>query len=175
MGETVALVGILALFVVLIICAVKESRVTGKYKAFGVYGRIRAYLAMDFFAAGIAMIVMAFIPGMAEMGSPLLSALVGLLITAAGLAIYVWTYLTCPDFLKKGLIVSMLITGIGVTVKISVFFLGFVWTLIGPREIVTEDGRTLYEMDGKVYNGSAEEVGVLSNDRQRVLFTKSGY
>lgn len=119
----VAVVGIgLAIF-----CAFKESKLTAIYKANKVYGRITAYLAMDLTLVGILGLLSVFIPAIKEMNAtPLLA-----LLLIPGIGLYALAFVKCPQSLKSKCIPSMIISGIGVTMKICVFFLPFVWKMAG--------------------------------------------
>lgn len=101
-------------------------------KANKVYGRVKAYLALDFTFGGLAIAIGSWIPtegASAGFGSKLLSCLVGLAIAAVGVLFYLHSYRKCPDGLKKKCIPSMLLTGLGISMKIAVFFLPAVWKL----------------------------------------------
>lgn len=120
--------------VLAIVCAVQESKVTAPYKAYKVYGRLSAYLALDFAFAGLMSLVMAVV-GLVT-GEELDSGMSGLaavgfgvVLTALGVLLYLRAYKKCPDFLRKKCILSMIMTGLGVSVKICLFFLPFVWKL----------------------------------------------
>ena len=127
-------------FVLAVLCAVKESKITGTYKANKVYGRITAYLSLDFVLVGVMCLISVFVPPLQEtigMGFPgnLLMAVVMLALAA----LLFWNALRkCPPALKKKCIPSMLISGMGVTLKLCVFFLPFVWKLSGaPVSVVS--------------------------------------
>lgn len=149
----------IAFLVICAVCAVKESKVTGTYKAFGVYGRIAAYFSM-FAPLGLIMFVVSFFEDSFadQRWTMLILALVGTLF-------YVFAYLKCPAFLKKKLIISMLISGLGVSIKICLFFIGAVWTLVGPQEMQDSDGKTVYVYEGEVYDGDGNHVGTANPDR----------
>ena len=158
----------------MVVCAFKESSTTGLYKAFGVYGRIRAYLFIDFVFAGIAMIfaVLAMPFGGENLGitNTILYLVGGVVLLVLGAGIYLMTYARCPDMLKGKLLISMLISGWGVAMKVAVFFIGFVWAIAGPQEFVDTSGRTVYVYDGDVYTGDGTKVGVVDpNDRNRYI------
>lgn len=134
------MIGVLGVIFV-IICvasAFMEGKTTGLYKYIGVYGRLRAYLLVDFIFAGCAMILRAFIPGLAGAADNTLAGTAGsVLLGIALIALSVWLYLSarakCPMQYQGKLLPSMLISGLGVTAKICVFFLPFVWELSVPR------------------------------------------
>lgn len=111
-------------------CAAKEGAITGRYKANKVYGRFTAYLALDFTMVGIVGILGLFVPALKVEDLPILGAIVCL---ALGILLYLIAYLKCPQTLKKMCIPCMIISGLGVTIKIAVFFLPFVWKLDIPE------------------------------------------
>ena len=149
----------IAFLVLCVVCAAMESKVTGTYKAFGVYGRVSAYFSM-FAPMGLGMFIASFfVPEFAaERWMMLILALVGAVF-------YVVAYLKCPDFLKKKLIISLLISGFGVCIKVCFFFIGAVWSLVGPQEMEDSDGRTVYVYDGEVYDGGGNHLGKVNPDR----------
>ncbi len=160
---------VLIVFLVLvIICAFKESKTTGLYKSYGVYGRLKAYLALDFALLGIAALIggiaLPFLSGdlkeVVDQGIPPIAMIAfGLVFLALGVAIYYFTYRKCPDELKGKCIISMIISGMGVACKIAVFFLPFVWALSAPAggftggvsvPVATEEKKTeVYSIDDK--------------------------
>ena len=144
--------------VLLIICAFREIKVTGTFKAFGVYGRLKAYLFIDMLAVGIASIVLAFMDK-PMIGSKLVSILAGIGFLVIAVLIYLSTLAKCPDFLKGSLLISMLITGFGVTAKIAVFFVGAVWVLTGPQQITGSDGNTYLKHGSDIYTMDGKRVG----------------
>lgn len=163
----VGIILVLVFLALAVICAFKESKVTGPYKACKVYGRFKAYLALDFTFAGLTMAVASLIgtitgsESMKESGMyGVVSILMGLVLVALGVLLYWTSYKKCPDFLKKKCVVSMLITGLGVTMKICVFFLGFVWSVTMPQTFTTEDGNEVYVFaDGDVYDPATGKTG----------------
>ncbi len=164
---------LLIIFAVLcIICAFQESAVTGLYRAFGVYGRVKAYLALDLTLAGVLLILIPiaslFVPQLAEdvsgIGSVFLYLTGGAICLAIGILLYWTTLAKCPPMLKDRCIISMVISGMGIAVKAGIFFLGFVWKLVGPREMVDENGNTVYVFDNDVYSAGGEKIGVLTDN-----------
>lgn len=145
--------------IIFIVCAIKESSTTGLYKFFGVYGRLKAYLFIDMVGAGIAMIVSAFIPGLDLEYSPIMMVLIGVVCLAIGILIYITTALKCPAGLKSRLLISMIISGLGIAMKIVVFFLFFVWKIYGPQEMVTSSGETVYRIGSDIYDASGNRLG----------------
>lgn len=155
------LVAAIAFLVLVLICALKESKRTTLYKAFNVYGRLKAYIFVDFLGAGIAMLVMGIIGSKLDLPR-WLAIILGVVLIAIAVLIYILTAKKCPDGLKKGLLISMLITGFGVAVKIAIFFIAAVWVLSTFETISGEDefgGKTSYiSMNGKVYNTDGRVV-----------------
>jgi len=139
----------------------KESKVTGLYKTFGVYGRIAAYFGL-FCPIGLVMFVVSFF--VEEL--TIVEGLTFLAMAALGGLIYWNAYRKCPGFLKKKCIPSMMLSGFGVCIKICVFFLGFVWALVGPQEMQDADGNAVYLYGGEVYDGAGNHLGTASADRQ---------
>lgn len=143
------------------VCALKESKVTGLYKTFGVYGRLAAYFGL-FCPMGLGMFIASFF---AEEFS--LAASLGFLALAVlGGLIYFNAYRKCPAFLRRRCIPSMLLSGLGVCIKICVFFLGFVWRLTGPQEMTDSSGNVVYLYSGEVYDSAGNHIGTASADRQ---------
>lgn len=160
------------ILVALILCAVKDSSVTGTYKAFGVYGRILAYLFVDgvtVACAGLFGLLGIFGGHRADIGTSLLLALLGV---AMAIVIYWFVLQRCPDMLKDRLLISLLISGFGVVTKISCFFIGAVWVLVSPREMVDEDGHAVYVINNDVYDVGGRKVGEVDpHDSSRYLRT----
>lgn len=157
----------IAFLIICAICAVKESKVTGLYKAFGVYGRIAAYFAI-YCPLGIGAFIASFFIDEIPKGQGFL-----LLIPASIGAFLCWNaYRKCPGVLKKKCIPSMMISGLGVVVKIFLFFCGFVWKITGPQEMQDESGNTVYVYNGDVYDGNGDKIGVASADKKSYIATK---
>ena len=157
--EAVMGVGAIVGVLFFIFCAVKESSTTGLYKFYGVYGRFKAYLFIDMILAGPAMIIMTFVPSDSAELSPFVSILVGLACLAIGILIYITTAAKCPPDLRKKLLISMIISGCGVAMKVVVFFLAFVWAIYGPQEMTTADGETVYKIGSDVYDAGGSHIG----------------
>lgn len=123
----------------LVYCSTQESKVFSPYKEHRVFGRIKAYLALDFVTAGFYLWLASSFAGLftslapANMG--LIGVLSGAILFGVGLFFYASAYAKCPVELRSKCIVSMIIVGLGVTVKICLFFLPFIWkvaTYSGP-------------------------------------------
>lgn len=165
--EILALPAALAYLIFCAVCAAKESKVTGLYKTFGVYGRVAAYFSL-FCPLGIIMFIVSFFID----AIPVAQGFLFLILSVFG-AFIIWNaYRKCPAFLKKKLIPSMILSGFGVTIKICLFFLVFVWKLTGPQEMKDESGNTVYVYGGDVYDGSGRKIGVASSDRQSYIRTE---
>lgn len=164
--EKIISVVAIAFVIVCIVCAVKESKVTGLYKTFGVYGRVAAYFAC-FCPLGIVMFIASFFIEQISIGQGFI--FLGLAVFGA---FFLWNaYRKCPGFLKKKCIPSMIVSGFGVTMKVCIFFLCFVWKLVGPEEMLDENGNTVYVYGGggDVYNASGEKIGVAAPDKKSFI------
>lgn len=140
-------------------CAFSESKRTGLFKTFGVYGRVAAYFSL-FLPLGIAAFIASFfVQELSIKEAPFM-----LLVALLGAAPIWWAWRKCPAFLKGKLIVSMLLSGFGVAIKICFFFIGAVWAMTGPKEMVNEDGQPVYLYGNDVYDGSGNLVGHASAD-----------
>ncbi len=153
----------LAVLAFMVYCAFKESKVTGVYKAFGVYGRIYAYITMTGMIGGtfalIGMLIGLFQAENIELWAVIGEVITVVALTALGYYMYSVAKRKCPEFLRKKLFISMLITALGVGVKISVFFIGAVWEITKPREVVDSHGNRLYVFNGEVYAPNGDHVG----------------
>lgn len=108
-------------------CARKESMLTAVYKAYNVYGRITAYIALSFAGGGIWGVITSIIGIFnKDWGGDFISSLV---VAAIGIFMYIRAYKKCPTHLKKKCILSMIMSGVGVAIKIVLFFLPGIWSL----------------------------------------------
>ena len=152
--------------VLIVICFKRETKVTSVYKYFGVYGRFSAYITATFLLAGITSAVGALIAAFTmEEGSiaaALGSIVGGLLLFAVGLLLYKRIANRCPAPLKKKLFISILITAFGVAAKICLFFFGFVWNFIEPKDYTGPNGEELTVFNGEVYDKLGNHVGSIS-------------
>ncbi len=144
-------------------CAIRESSVTGTYKAFGVYGRFYAYFAGGLFLSGICGLIGGILPIFSEEGFDFLGFLGSLLYCAFCCGISYYMYIraksNCPEFLQKKLLISMIITALGVGAKVCFFFFGAIWSITGPRTVTDSTGRELLVYDGEVYTPDGRHVG----------------
>ena len=153
---------ILIAFGFLIYCAIKESAITGTYKAFNVYGRVRAYLLIDALLFGIIFLFFMFFAGFSNLPGEVAKSALGFIASCAvAILIYMNTRSRCPEMLRDRLLISMIITGLGVTMKVVVFFIGVVWTLVTPPAMVDTNGNTVYVINKHVYDASGQKVGVV--------------
>ena len=153
----------IAFLVLCVVCAAMEAKVTGLYKTFGVYGRISAYFAL-FGPMGIIAFIATTVMSIAGVENMFPGNLIYLVLAAFGCLFYWNAYRKCPDFLKKKCIISMMISGFGLAVKIAFFFIGAIWKLTGPKEMVDENGETVYVVSGQVYSGDGSYLGDVNSD-----------
>ena len=158
--------------VLVLICAFAESKVTGVNKAFGAYGRLRAFLFTDFLLLGIASVVVtAFVMEKPILGTKTVSILGGLGFVVLAVLIFIVTLNKCPSMLKGKLFFNMLITGLGVSAKLAVFFIVAVWALSGPKVVTASDGRTYYQYGRDLYTPEGERVGNLNTSGGMSIMT----
>lgn len=129
---------VVLLFVFLIaalICAVKESSVTSVYKSNNVYGRFSAYIALDLSLFGLFAIIGFLIPILRRnmFGNSPTIIIIGIICLAIGALLYLRALKKCPTALKSKCVGSMIVTGLGVSMKIAVFFVPAVWKLTGSQ------------------------------------------
>ena len=172
---------ILAAFIVCIagllvhfICAALESRTTGLYYAWGVYGRIKAFFFYDFVVAGLMLIGSQFIPFLHDLGdmTPAQQRISGLVIITLAILLYLTSLAKCPAHLRGRLFISMLVSGIGVTMKICLFFLPFIWDLTMPSFTKMQDGNgniVYVTDDGSVYDGH-QKIGHMTENNRYIRY-----
>ena len=162
-----AMIGVIVALLIFVVCAVKESKTTALYKYAKVYGRIKAYLFVDMLLAGIAFFIYglcgAFVPALRTTAefSPVIILVIGIACLCIAALIFITSKKKCPAKLEDKLFISMLISGLGVAFKVSIFFLPFIWKLGMPSfdEMVDESGNTVYVHDNMVYNASGDKIG----------------
>lgn len=152
---------LIALLALLGYCAYKESAVTGKYLSYGVYGRFKGYLFTDLLLAGLAYVFFAVVaPTSTSLSEALTNLAIGIICLVVAAVIFLLTYAKCPSGMRGKLIPSMLITGMGISMKFCLFFISNIWDYIGPEELVDEYGNHVYAFaDGDVYDGAGNKVG----------------
>ncbi|MGN1020297.1 MAG: hypothetical protein ACI4O7_07965 [Aristaeellaceae bacterium] len=165
-----ALVLALIPLVLIIVCFVKESSVTGLYKTFGVYGRLYGYLTTTFLLGSVCLlgggIASMFVDTgeSAGVGGLLLALLGAAVCLAIGVFMFLGARMKCPEFLRGKLLISMLITGFGVAAKICLFFLGFVWKLVEPTSVTLANGQSAYIYCGEVYSSNGLHLGTVNGN-----------
>lgn len=154
---------------VCIICAFRESRIVGSYKYLGIFGRVKAYLAIDLTFGGIACAV-AGIASLFRETKQLYMIPVGLVCALIGLLIIAGVTRKCPPFLKSRCFWDMVVVTLGVSLKIAVFFIGAVWAWQAPKAVDVEGGGQVYLFhDGTAYDPETGNYG--EYDRRRRTFT----
>lgn len=150
-----------------ILCSFAESKTTGLFQTFGVYGRFTAYLGI-MCPLGIAMFISSFFEEDISISQGF-----SFLVPAAIGAFFIWNaYRKCPVFLKKKCIPYMMISGLGANVKLLLFFIGAVWEVVGPKEMEDGLGNTVYVYDGNVYDSSGKKIGIASADKKSFIRTE---
>lgn len=125
------IIGVAAL-ALLAVCALRESKLTGLYKANHAYGRITAYLALSCTGIGIVCVLSLFVPPLKTIGLPVPAGLAAL---AVGVLLYARAFMKCPQPLRAMCIPSMIMSGLGVALKICLFFLPAVWAVAAPDTV----------------------------------------
>lgn len=136
------------ILIVAIIGLLKENKIRAKYK--GVFGRIRAYLFINGIGLTFYGIIMIVSGAAFKSGKTAIYVIIGLV---AGLIqmfpIAIITKKNCPEYLQKGLFLSMFWAGIGITFKIALFFLPFIWRLGMPTNYHVNGSMPKYAHDDK--------------------------
>lgn len=162
----------IVLLILMIICAFRESKLTGLYRGLGIFGRIKAYLVADGAVGLIASVVYLVLLRSIIVVPMILISLVLLLVP------YRLSLKKCPkEISPSALLRDMIIVGLGVGCKLAFFFLAFLWKVDNSlydnytnkygygRKIVTYTGEGLYiGADHRVYDESGREVGVAHRD-----------
>ena len=164
------------LFAVLcIVCACVESKVIAPYKWFHVFGRFKAYIALDFLIGGLV-VLGGMIFGLSEStgigGFP--GVILGIVLLALAFLLYWTTLRKCPDMLKKKCLLSMIVVGLGVAMKICIFFIVSIWKIAGPKMVQGSDGEAYILYDGDTYLPNGKKVGHAGVDGFTVLKDDNG-
>lgn len=172
-----------------VFCAFKESSITSPYKTFGIYGRLRAFFAFDFTGLGIVLMVgvtfsmLGFewvaMEEFLELVSPPVLFLCGLISFIVGMLIYVFTYKNCPEDFRGKLIIHMIMTALGVIMKVGFFWLMFflkIWSYTLPDYITGSDGKKYIRYkNGDIYSTNGKRVGNTTGDGEfKVLKADNG-
>lgn len=171
-GTALCILGVI-LFVV---CAIKESSVTGLHKALGVYGRFRAYLFVSLLYCGVGMILL-FPFALMSTGSfsvnVLEQLLGGIICLITAIVLYRTALKKCPEQLKGSLFKNMVISGMGVAMKVAIFIIPFVWKLSTPqfRTVFDANGnRLMIDQTGTVYNFGGSRVGEMVDHNKYIRY-----
>lgn len=172
-----------------VVCAFRESSITAPYKYFKIYGRWRAFWAFDFTGLGIVLMFGSILDmagytwtlteSFLEFVSAPVLLLCGIVSFFIGILIYVITYKKCPEDFKSKLILHMIMTAFGTTIKVGFFWLMFVfkiWSYTMPKGITGSDGRTYVKYNnGDIYSKEGKRVGNMTGDGSfTVLQTDNG-
>lgn len=164
------IIGLLALvfIIMLIYSACTESRRIGTYKAFDIFGRFYAYVTIGCFLGGLVLTVILPLLQNSVNQAPSFGALLfanilpGLGLFALGVYLCIRIKRKCaakmPD-LAKHCVRDLIFCGLGMAAKMAFFFIGSVWTVIGPKEVTDANGQTLYVIGTDVYNSEGVLVG----------------
>lgn len=154
----------------------QESKVTGLYKSANVYGRLYAWIffMLIYGVLGcLAFAVMSIVIGAESAGETIALLLVGLVGAAlcgfGGFWMYKIAYIKCPEPLRKKLLISLIISAVGFSAKIFLWFIPKVWNLVGPQERTGANGEKLYLYHGEVYDQNWHHVGSASADQQTYI------
>ena len=106
----------------------KENKIRTKYR--GVFGRPKAY----FFVNGLFVIPATLIMAVNYKAMEDKLILVGTAVVMALMvvAIVLATKKKCPEFLQKGMLLSMFWAGLGLILKVALFIFPFIWRIAMP-------------------------------------------
>lgn len=166
--STIGIVLAVAAVVLALICAFRESKVVGTYKTLKVFGRLKAYLAFDFTAAGLYTLVMSIV-GMfnpeTSMGASASMIPVSIVCLLIGLLLFYTTYKKCPVALRKRVIWDMILVALGVSMKIGLFFFASVWAISTPDTYTDTNGNEYYVYaDGEAYDPKTGRYGKITTN-----------
>ena len=175
---TVLVVLVFAFLILCIIAAFKESKLTGIYKTLEIFGRAKAYLALDFTLCGLGLTGFSIVTlfgadWSAEGASLLILPLVGIAIGAIGVLLYISALKKAPKALRKRVIIDMILVGLGVSMKMTLFFFSAVWEIVKPEVYVDAQGNSYYVyIDGNVYDSANGCYGTLETDSNGNTYVK---
>lgn len=176
------MVAIILLFVMLaalFVCMMKEKNIVGIYKANHVFGRGYALFAVDLIVGGIGAPISNIILGTASAQGISTAGMVvmGLIMAAIGVFMYKKAYDKCPDSLKSSCCKDLTIVGLGVLLRVSLFFMMFIakswWEFNKVEEYRLDNGLEVYvDQSGTVYDFSQNRQGTLiqENGKQTVVW-----
>lgn len=170
MLETIGAIAGGIFLIICIVCAFKESKIVGSYKYLKVFGRLKAYLAIDLTFGGVLCFIMGIVSLFGE-NKQALYIPVGLGCAVIGLLIIRSVKRKCPDFLKHRCVLDMIIVTLGVSLKIAVFFIAAVWAWQAPKAIDIEGGGQIYVFhDGTAYDPDTGRYGTYDPNTGRARF-----
>lgn len=158
-----------------LICMNREKSISGFYSQIGVCGRWHGFFALYLMLAGIVSVVFSFISlfsgKFAEV--PVYFIVAGIL-GGIGYLLYKRAYNRCPDSLKKRLLRDLIVVMFGMLMRISLFFLMFVfgmWWEMNKPTAYEVNGRRVYAYPGSndLYDESGFHVGVANDDRTAAI------
>ncbi len=185
---------VLAMFVVMILCARKEKELVGFYKAIHVCGRWYNFIMANCLLTGalcavmipvsLVLLLMGKFDAIAEEmnGTGMAFALFAssaVINLPVGLLMYKHILKKCPDSLKKRFLKDVFVMYFGTTFRLSFFFLAFVgflhWWTFRPIEY-TVNGRTCYTLgdSDELYDENGNRVGTKRGFNEAVM-TDSRY
>lgn len=164
------IIGLLALaFIIMVIySACTESRRIGTYKAFDIFGRFYAYVTIGCFLGGLVLTVVLPLLQKSVNQAPSFGALLfanilpGIGLFALGVYLCIRIKRKCTTqmpVLAKHCVRDLIFCGLGMAAKMGLFFIGSVWTVIGPREVTDANGQPHFVLGTDVYNERRELVG----------------
>ena len=147
----------LTVFILGVVGMRKEWELRVKYA--GVFGRPLAYFFFNFAFLPVCLIISAFFSmrGLEEIGG--IWFIIGSSVISAGLAILIAmrAIKRCPEELRKGLFPSMLLVAMGLTFRVALFFLPFIWAIGMPSKEEIEREAQRREREAKENAERAEE------------------
>ncbi len=164
--NAVVLIGAILMFVLMLVCMGKEKKLSAFYGEVGICGRWYAFFSGYLMLTGVVGIAATII----NLCKGQWAELLGTLIAAAlffpiGFFMFKRAYAKCPDELKKRFFWDVAVITLGVSTRISFFFLLFIipgWFSSPPSETyTTDDGRTVYAHPGSdvLYDEDGIQVG----------------
>ncbi len=157
-------------------CALKESKIAGFYKSVGLFGRVKAFIIFDCVFGGIAGMVFSVIGIINDGFSAAFPIIIAtLIILAIGVLMYMLLMKRCAPEARAKVTIDLIIAGFGVTMKVSLFFLSFIinlWLLTAPKQMILEDGRTVF-VDGEVvYDNNMKKIGTYDGHSDTVTIIR---
>ncbi len=162
LGVILAIVGI--------ICAVKESDVSGFYKDIGLFGRVKAYLIFAGILGSIAGFVISTMSAIKDGFSKALPTYIAsLIVLAIGVILLITVMKRCAPEARAMVLKDICVVGLGLCIKIGFFFLMFLidlWILTAPKKAILSDGREVYVNGNKVYDSNMNQIGTYNHSTE---------